>query len=76
MPNEIGKVLQDAQDDIQRVSGNPVFFTASRDATGANRFQVLDANWKVCAQNVKSGSRQNESSNISFDVVKLTEQCP
>lgn len=75
MPNEVGKVLQAAQDDIQRVSGNPVFFTASSDATGANRFQVLDSNWKVCAQNIAPGSRQDEDSNISFSVVKLTEQC-
>lgn len=76
MPNEVGKVLQAAQDDIQRVSGNPVFFTASRDATGANRLQVLDSNWKICAQNVPPGSPQDESSDISFDVVKLTEMCP
>ena len=76
MPNEVGKVLQDAQDDVQRVSGDPVFFTHSTDATGAHRFQVLDSNWKVCGQNVTPGTRENEDSYIDFSVVKLVESCP
>lgn len=75
MPNEVGHVLQDAQDDIQRVSGDPVFFTHSHDLLG-NRFQVLDRNWKVCNQNVPSGSRVSAIGHIDFGVVKLTETCP
>jgi hypothetical protein len=47
MPNEVGKVLQDAQDDIQRISGNPVYLTRSTDASGQGRFQVLDTKWHV-----------------------------
>lgn len=76
MPNEVGKVLQAAQDDIQRVSGNPLFYTSSTDATGAGRMQVLDRNWKVCTQNIQAGTRVNQDSDISFGAVKLDEQCP
>jgi hypothetical protein len=38
-----------AQDDLQRVSGDPVFFSHSHDLLGS-RFQILDADWKVCTQ--------------------------
>jgi uncharacterized lipoprotein len=43
MPNVVGKVLQSAQDEIQRVSGNPFFITSSTDATG----QVDTKCWTV-----------------------------
>lgn len=56
MPNEVGKVLQTAQDDIQRVTGDPIFITRSQDATGQHRFQILDRDWKVCSQHVKPGA--------------------
>jgi hypothetical protein len=76
MPNEVGKGLQAAQDDIQRVSDNPIFFTDSTDATGAGRMQILDRDWKVCGQNVPAGSHVNQDSEISFAAVKLWENCP
>lgn len=76
MPNEVGKVLQDAQDDIQRVSADPVFFSHSQDATGADRFQVLDYDWKVCSQNIKPGKRVAWDGHVVFYVVKLDESCP
>jgi hypothetical protein len=76
MPNEVGKGLQAAQDDIQRVSGNPVFFSHSTDATGAGRHQILDRDWKVCTQNVAAGATANLDTYISFAVVRTTENCP
>lgn len=76
MPNEVGKVLQDAQDDIQALTGNPFFFTASEDATGASRFQMLDRDWQVCSQKPGPGSHFNEDTDITFYVVKLSEHCP
>jgi hypothetical protein len=76
MPNEVGANLQAAQDDIQRVSGNPLFITHSQDATGAGRHQILDRNWKVCSQNVPTGTSVDQSANIIFGAVKLTESCP
>jgi hypothetical protein len=76
MPNEFGKVLQDAQDNIQRVSGDPLFVSTSTDATGRGRHQILDRDWKVCAQNVAPGRRIDTNTEIDFSVVKLSEACP
>lgn len=75
MPNEVGRNLQDAQDDVQAVSGNPLFFTRSTDATGAGRHQILDRDWKVCSQNVPAGTSVGAEADIVFSVVKLTERC-
>ncbi|WP_375478812.1 hypothetical protein [uncultured Jatrophihabitans sp.] len=74
MPNEVGKVLQTAQDDIQRVSGDPLF-SHSHDEI-ATRFQVVDDDWRVCDQNVRPGARVGAVGHIDFGVVKLDEQCP
>jgi hypothetical protein len=76
MPAEVGMSLQDAQDDVQRVSGDPVFVSHSHDATGADRFQILDRDWKVCGQNVPPGKRVSAVGHIVFSVVKDDESCP
>jgi len=77
MPNEVGKGLQDAQDDLQRVSHDPVFYTSSKDATGRGRHQVFDRDWKVCGQNVPAGKLvERKTVLITFSVVKLAESCP
>lgn len=76
MPNEVGMDLQDAQDDIQRVSGDPLFVSHSRDATGDDRFQILDRDWKVCSQNVPPGEGVSPVGHIVFSVVKDDEDCP
>jgi ABC-type uncharacterized transport system auxiliary subunit len=76
MPNLIGSKLQQAQDAIQKLTGNPAFVTLSHDATGQSRNQVLDSNWKVCSQNVAAGATFDKNSKIDFGTVKLTEQCP
>lgn len=76
MPNEVGKVLQTAQDDLQRISGNPLYYSSSSDASGQARFQALDRNWKVCSQNVAPGVGVGSSTTVDFAVVKLEETCP
>ncbi|TDP95135.1 hypothetical protein EV186_105367 [Labedaea rhizosphaerae] len=76
MPNLVGKNLQAAQDEMQSVTGNPVFITTSHDATGAGRHQVLDRNWKVCSQNVAPGKTFSEETKIDFGAVKNDESCP
>lgn len=79
MPDEVGKGLQEAQDDIQRVSGNPVFITRSSDASGQNRRQILDRNWVVCSQNIPAGtnvSTDHRKTDIVFASVKVGERCP
>jgi hypothetical protein len=75
MPNEVGSVLQTAQDDVQRVSGDPFFFTHSHDLLG-DRFQILDRDWMVCSQNVPAGRTVSAVGHIDFGVVKLDETCP
>jgi hypothetical protein len=75
MPDEGGRGLQEAQDDVQRVSGNPIFFTDSSDASGQGRMQIIDSNWKVCSQNVAPGTSVNQDTDISFAAVKLGEDC-
>jgi len=76
MPDLVGATLQDAQDQIQTLTGDAVYFTDSHDLTGENRNQVLDANWKVCTQNVEPGAPVTTASRIDFGVVKLEETCP
>jgi hypothetical protein len=75
MPNEVGRVLQDAQDDVQRASGDPAFFSHSHDELG-DRLQILDSNWVVCDQNVPAGQRVSAVAHIDFGVVKTDESCP
>ena len=75
MPNEVGHVLQDAQDDLQRVSGNSAYFSRSHDLLG-NRHQILDRDWQVCTQNIAEGATVSESDTVDFGVVKLSESCP
>jgi hypothetical protein len=75
MPNEVGRVLQDAQDDLQRVSGNPVYYSRSHDLLGS-RLQILDRDWKVCTQNIAKGATVSDSDTVNFGVVKLSESCP
>jgi hypothetical protein len=76
MPDEVGKDLQAAQDHIQGVTGDPFFFTDSADATGADRFQILDVDWTVCSQRPAADTTFSENTNIVFYVVKDWEDCP
>jgi hypothetical protein len=76
MPNLVGQNLQVAQDAVQGLTANPLFITTSTDATGQGRAQVLDSNWKVCAQNIRPGEMITIESQIEFAAVKLEERCP
>lgn len=76
MPDLVGSTLQDAQDQIQAITEEAVFFTDSHDLSGEDRNQVLDANWTVCTQNVEPGGPLTSASRIDFGVVKIEEACP
>jgi len=77
MPNLVGEVLQTAQNEMQRISGNPVYYTSSSDATGKGRRQMWDRHWKVCSQSVAPGTQVPvHGPTIDFSVVKLDETCP
>lgn len=75
MPNLVGTGLQEAQDAIQELTGFGIAVTTSHDATGANRMQVADRNWKVCTQNVPPGATITRDTRIDFGAVKLEESC-
>ncbi|HEX3589041.1 MAG TPA: hypothetical protein VHV74_05360 [Pseudonocardiaceae bacterium] len=76
MPNLVGTGLQKAQDGIQHLTGDGIFFTSSHDVTGRGRHQIVDSDWRVCSQNVRAGATITIGSKIDFGVVKLGENCP
>jgi hypothetical protein len=76
MPNLVGANLQAAQDRIQSLTHNMIFFTSSHDVSGRGRHQVLDRDWQVCSQNVAAGTTITVGTKIDFGVVKSTESCP
>lgn len=77
MPDLRGKDLQAAQDAIQALTSDAIFFTSSHDATGQGRHQILDRDWQVCTQSVAPGSKITPKTDIDFGVVRVdTEDCP
>ncbi|OLF11364.1 PASTA domain-containing protein [Actinophytocola xanthii] len=76
MPDVVGSTLQEAQDEIQRLTGGQLLVTDSHDATGQDRAQVLDGDWIVCTQNVAPGTRITTDTRIDFGAVKAEETCP
>jgi hypothetical protein len=65
--------LQDAQDKLQTLGS---YIMDQQDASGLERLQMLDANWKVCSQKPKAGSAVAESDLVTLASVKLNEDCP
>jgi hypothetical protein len=77
MPNLVGRNLQDAQDEIQALSGGAVFFSGSTDLTGQGRNQIMDANWQVCTSTPAPGAPIDATTRIDFGVVRIgSETCP
>lgn len=75
MPNEVGKDLQTAQDDLQALTGNPAFISTSKDLAGS-RHQINDRHWKVCSSTPPAGEAFSQRTNVQFGVVKNEESCP
>jgi beta-lactam-binding protein with PASTA domain len=73
MPLLVGANLQDAQDHLQSLGS---FLLTQNDATGLERFQILDSDWKVCAQFPAAGTRVSLARMVDLRVVKLHEACP
>lgn len=71
LPDMTGKVLQTAQDEAQALG---FYSLTSSDATGADRFQAFDRNWKVCSQTPGPGEHPTDTT-IDFATVKLSESC-
>lgn len=77
MPDLIGGNLQDAQDAIQALSTNEIFYSGSTDLTGRGRNQMLDRNWQVCTSTPPPGSTITTETMIDFGVVRIdSETCP
>ena len=76
MPDEIGKNLQRAQDDLQALTDNPMFVSTSEELTGQGRQQIMDRNWQVCSSTPAAGSTFTTRTNVVFGVVKESEECP
>jgi hypothetical protein len=77
MPNLIGHDLQGAQDAIQSLTSDAVWYSASTDLTGKGRMQIDDRNWVVCSSTPAPGATFTESTKVNFGVVKKDiESCP
>lgn len=77
MPDLIGSNLQDAQNAIQALTDNAVFYTGSTDLTGEDRNQVMDRNWQVCTSTPPPGTTFSQDTKIDFGVVRTDgESCP
>lgn len=77
MPDLVGRDLQGAQDAIQSLTGDQIWYTGSKDLTGKGRNQVLDRNWLVCSSTPPAGSTITPSTQITFGVVRIdSESCP
>lgn len=72
----VGIVAPVAQDLLQDVAGNFLYYSSSEDATGQGRMQLIDSNWLVCSHNVAPGATVTEDLNVIFYVVKEDETCP
>lgn len=73
LPDAVGVDLQLAQDTLQAAG---FYVLTSHDATGQERLQVSDRNWKVCDQTPPAGSEVSSSTEIDFAVVRVEEGCP
>jgi hypothetical protein len=73
LPDVVGMDLQLAQDTMQ-ASG--FYLLTSHDATGQDRFQVVDRNWTVCSQDPPGDTEASVDTLIDFGAVKDDEACP
>lgn len=73
MPKLVGKNLQWAQDKLQSLGS---WIMDQEDASGLDRFQMLDSNWKVCSQKPKAGKVIPVDTEVVLKSVKLDERCP
>lgn len=72
MPSLVGQNLQLAQDKLQALGS---YSLRQEDASGLERFAVLDSNWQVCRQAPKPGKRVSVDKTVTLWSVKLDESC-
>lgn len=77
MPDLTGRDLQFAQESIQLLAPEKLWFTDSIDATGQRRMAFQDRDWMVCSSAPPPGAIFTPDTNITFQVVKIDgETCP
>ena len=72
MPALAGANLQQAQNVLQARGS---FLLTQTDGTGQDRFQMVDYNWKVCAQDPPAGTSTSVVALVELVAVKLSESC-
>lgn len=72
MPKVVGMNLQLAQDLLQSMGS---YLMDQTDYKKLNRWQVIDSNWKVCAQSPSAGKKSSLLTLVTLASVKLTENC-
>lgn len=73
MPDLVGAVLQDAQDQLQSLGS---YSLDQEDASGVDRLQILDSNWIVCRQAPPPGTEVSLDKLVTLWSVKIGERCP
>ena len=76
MPDFTGANLQDAQNRLEKFTGDALSYTSTYDASGRGRSQTWDTDWKVCTQSVPPGHPVTADSTVGFGVVETDEECP
>lgn len=68
-------VLQDAQDLLQSKGSYSI---RQEDATGRDRLNMLDTNWRVCRQSPAPGTKVSVDDTVTTWSVKIDppEKCP
>ncbi|MFW7414078.1 Ltp family lipoprotein [Demequina sp. SO4-18] len=73
MPDVVGTNLQDAQDSLQALGS---YFLDQEDASGEDRTQIVDSNWRVCTQEPVAGTEIPIEATVILASVKEDEPCP
>lgn len=73
MPDLVGKNLQEAQNELQALGSDVL---EQEDASGQERSQIIDSNWKVCTQAPAAGQEVPTSTTVTLSSVKKDEYCP
>jgi hypothetical protein len=77
-PQEAGGTMPDFQGKSVRVARQTLDSSTSiivNDASGDDRFIVVESNWKVCTQDPKAGAKLYGQP-VTFEAVKFEESCP
>ena len=72
MPLLVGRNLQVAQNLLQARGS---YLLTQTDGSGQDRFQMVDYNWKVCAQDPAAGAVVDIATLVELVTVKSSETC-